>query len=200
MVGTIRPLVEGKLTSRWQGILAGLGHMVAAGIGGACLGWIAAWAGGWILLLISPDTEIRYLVVAAITALYMLRELGLLPLPVVDLKTAVPARWRGRYGFVVGSWMYGLALGFGFTARTPFSSFHLMLLWISALANPVWGMVAGGAWGIARGILPTLLILVGKGSDDDLRTLLMNRPVLHTINGLVNGLVASLYLFSILLP
>lgn len=199
MVGTIRPLVEGHLTSRWRGILAGVGHTLAAGAGGACLGWIAAWAGGWLLVAILPDPGTRYLVVAGLTALYMLREMGLLPLPVLDVKTAVPESWRAKYGYEVGSLMYGFALGFGFTARTPFSSFHLMLLWLSAMADPLWGLVAGCAWGIARGLPPTLLTLAGKGSDDDLNALLMKRPVVHTVNGLANGLVASLYLFSILL-
>lgn len=198
MVGTIRPLVQGHLASRLRGLLAGLGHIAAAGVGGACLGLIAAWCGK-LFVLVQPDAGKRYLVVAIITALYMLRELGLLPLPVIDLKRAVPGSWRGRYGFEIGSLMYGFALGFGFTARTPFSSFHLMLLWLGAAADPVLGLMTGAVWGIARGIPPTLLTLMGRGDDNSLGAILMGRPVLHTINGWVNGLIASLYLCSVIL-
>lgn len=196
MVGTIHPLVEGSKVSRPLGLLAGVGHILAGGLGGACLAGLCVWLGGWLMNLLAVEADTRHMLAGLLTGLYIFRELGLVPLPVLDLKTAVPDSWRGRWGFEVASLVYGFVLAFGFSARTPYSSFHLMLVWIAAAGDLHWALLAGVAWGMTRGIAVLTLAATENVDQDYLVALLRVRPAMHAINAWGLGFIGVAYLLG----
>lgn len=200
MVGTIAPLVEGRKSDRVWGWLAGVGHVVTSGLGGATFGALVAWAGGWAFNLVLPSNVAKFAVSTGITALYVFRELGMLPLPVIDVKTAVPNTWRERLGYGPGALIYGFVLAFGFTARTPYSSFHLMMLWLAAIGDIRWGLTVGAIWGLTRGVVPLFMHAVGWSNSRLLNSLFLGRVEVHIANGWMEGFTAAITLAALILP
>ncbi len=185
MVATITPLVQVATKSFWS---AWIGHFAAATGGGALLGLLFAFAGR----ILSPPTEVLP-VAAVLTLLYALREVGIVHLPAIDRIAAVPFAWRVRFGAVRASWLYGLALGFGFSARTPFVSFHMVLLWLILLGDPVLGLVVGATYGMTRALIPLFALALSphSGSHADLLSgLAVDQRLMHLANGALMAFVA----------
>src|SRR5262249_8878675 len=103
MVETIVPVVHGTRTWLASVLLFGVGAVWTAALLGLLLG-AALPAGGAVAALL----------VAAFAALEAAAELGLVSLPVLQLRRQVPERWRERYPQPVTALLYGAGLGVGF--------------------------------------------------------------------------------------
>ena len=148
MVETISPVVHGTRT-RWMGALAlhaagatataaGFGALVAAV--GAALG--APWgrAGGVLL--------------AAVAALYLLRELTGIRVPVPQLRRQVPDWWRTYFGRPVAAFLYGAGLGVGFFTFLGHGTLLVVTVGAAAAGRPAWGALVMAPFGLARGLAP----------------------------------------------
>ena len=87
--------------------------------------------------------------VAMIAILYSLREAGAITLPLPSSKWQVPASWA-KLGYQRSGAIYGAALGLGFLTRTPYATYHVMLLWQFVAAAIATGAALGFAYGVAR--------------------------------------------------
>jgi hypothetical protein len=161
MVTTIDPVVHGGRNRSYALAVAlhVLGATLAATAFGALLGAIGALLGGpWRVA--GPG------VVAAIAALYALREGVGLPIPVPDRHKQVPEWWRTFYSAPVASLLYGLGLGIGFLTFLTFGTFVAVAAGAVASATPVTGALVCGAFGLARGL--SILLAGGAGGADAL--------------------------------
>src|SRR5919108_412641 len=108
MVETITPVVHGGRRSRW-GVAVAL-HLLGAGLSAAALGAVLGGL-GWVLG--APWGSVGSWAVAAVAALYALRELFGLPIPLPDRRKQVPEWWRRFFGPSATAFLYGLGLGVG---------------------------------------------------------------------------------------
>ena len=186
MVATITPLVRVAVSSFWK---AWTGHFVAAIAGGSLLGLLVALFGR----ALSLNASVLPLAVA-VTFLYAWREVGIVRLPAIDHAAAVPFAWRVRFGAVRAAWLYGFALGFGFSARTPFTSFHVMLVWLLMLGDPIVGATIGAVYGMTRALVPLFAIALSPHSGnqaDALSGLAVDQRLMHLANGAVLAFVSA---------
>jgi hypothetical protein len=193
MVATITPLVQVAKRSFWQ---AWFGHVVAALAGGALLGFLVALIGH-----VLGFGQGAVIATAGLTFLYALREAGIAPLPAIDRIAAVPFSWRTRFGRVKASWLYGFALGFGFSARTPFTSFHLMLVWLLVLGAPLVGATIGGSYGVTRALVPIFAVASRPDSSDQaaaLSSLAVDQRLMHLANGALLAFIGVQVAFGLL--
>jgi hypothetical protein len=166
-------------------------------VGGSTLGLLVAHAG----VVVHVDRDLLGVVAVLLTLAYSLREAGLVALPALDRIAAVPFSWRQRYGAVRASWLYGLALGFGFTARTPFTSFHLMLVWLFIVATPATALVIGALYGATRGIVPLFAAAITLNRSDQadrLVVLAADMGLVHLANGAALAFIGSAALIGLL--
>jgi len=194
MIGTIVPLVQvAGVRAFWR---AWLGHFFFAAVGGALLGGLVGLIGsiigaGWV------GTAI----VAVLMLIYALRELQVVSLPLINLPRAVPFEWRVRFGRERASWLYGFSLGSGFTARTPYASFHLMLLWLALSNNLAVAVTAGVVYGMSRAIAPLTIYLLwpdGNTRTDYLSPFARNPRVVHIINGAALAFLGTVFLIGLI--
>lgn len=195
MIATISPLVqEASQATFWR---AWVGHLIGAAIGGAVLGGLAGLL-GWVFAFGSAGTELG----AALMLLYALRELQVIRLPLIDRLAAVPFEWRLRFGREKAAWLYGLSLGFGFTARTPFASFHIMLFWLIVLHNPALTAIIGAAYGISRAMIPLVTYLIwsdGSQHAENLLFLAKNPRLVHIANGSTLAFLGTILVVDLML-
>ena len=141
MAETVAPVVHG--VRRW--LVAVAAFAAGAVSAGAALGWAlgsaASWAGG-------GSTHAVW-VAAALVAGYAGREVGLLRLPVPQLRRQVPQRWREVLPLPATGFLYGAGLGVGFITYVPVATFAAVVAAI-VLADPAAGAVALGAFGLGR--------------------------------------------------
>ena len=147
MVETIAPVVYGDDRRRYAAAL-GL-HVLGASVTAAALGALLAAAGG---LAGAPWGSTGALVLAAIAALYALREAGGLPIPIPGRRGQVPQWWRGFFSPPVASLLYGIGLGAGFFTFLTFGTFVAVATAAFVSGNPVVGVACCTPFGVARGI------------------------------------------------
>lgn len=152
MVQTITPAVHGGRRLSYVGSVAlhALGATVSAAALGAVLGTAGAALG-------APWGSVGLLVVAAVAALYALREAAGLPLPLPQLRRQVPEWWRSFFSPPIAALLYGLGLGVGFLTYLTFGTFVAVCAAAVASGDPLVGASALGLFGLAR----ALSILVG---------------------------------------
>jgi hypothetical protein len=155
MVETISPVVHGGRRSRYLVTVAAhvAGAALAAALAGAGLGGIGA-------LLGAPWGAGGPILVAAVAALYGLREAVGAPLPVPAGRRQVPDWWRTFFSPPVAAFLYGAGLGIGFLTFLSFGTYVAVAAAALATGHP---LVAAGLclpFGIARG----LSVLVASGS------------------------------------
>ena len=143
MAETVAPVVHG--VRRW---LVAVAAFAAGAVGaGAALGWAlgsaSPWAGG-------GSTHAVW-AAAAVVAAYAAREVGLLRLPVPQLRRQVPQRWREVLPLPATGFLYGAGLGLGFVTYVPVATFAAVIAAV-VLADPAAGAVALGAFGVGRAI------------------------------------------------
>ena len=147
MVQTITPVVHGGRHGRWLGSVAAytFGATVSAAALGAALGGVGR-------LLGAPWGAAGLWALAVVAAVFSVRELFGVPIPLPNLHRQVPEWWRTFFSPPVASLLYGLGLGVGFLTYISFGT----LVAVSAAAV-VSGSVAAGAllvaaFGLARGV------------------------------------------------
>jgi hypothetical protein len=141
MVETIVPVVHG--TRSWLISLA----LFAAGATGsaALLGLLlgAALPGG-------GRTAVAAVALFALVA--AAGEVGLVRLPLPQLRRQVPERWRERYPQPLAALLYGLGLGVGFATYLPVATLIVVAVAVTALLGPAAGAIVLGAFGLGRGL------------------------------------------------
>ena len=139
MVETIVPVVHGTRTWLVSVLMFGIGAVTTAALLGLALG-AALPAGG----------PVAALLVAAFAAAEAAAELGLLRLPLPQLRRQVPQRWRERYPQPVTALLYGAGLGVGFATYLPVATLLVVAAGVAALAGPVGGAAVLAGFGVGR--------------------------------------------------
>ncbi len=142
MVETIVPVVHGTRTWLASVILFGLGAVSTAALVGLVLG-AALPAGGAVAAAL----------VAAFAAVEAAAELGVLRLPIPQVRRQVPERWRERYPQPVTALLYGAGLGVGFATYLPVATLFVVAAGVAALAGPVGGAAVLAGFGLGRTIV-----------------------------------------------
>jgi hypothetical protein len=147
MVGTITPIVHGdQKKGSW---ILGL-HIAAYIIGSVILGTML---GSFGILFVADRLSKGWGIpaVAATSLLCGTRELGLIALPLPQIKWQVPAKWR-RFPPGVMMTFYGLVLGTGVANRVAVSTFHVAVLWAMLCRNPLLAASVLSGFGIGRAV------------------------------------------------
>ncbi|MDP9296414.1 MAG: hypothetical protein M3O88_06965 [Actinomycetota bacterium] len=154
---TINPVVYGGPRSRWRTGLAL--HVLGATLAAAAFGGALGLAGG---LLRAPWGSAGPLIVGGLAALYLLREVFGIPVPVLEARRQVPDWWRTFFSRNVTAFLYGSGVGIGFLTYLG----HGTLLVVSAAAfasgRPLIGALLVGPFGLSRG----LAIVVARRADE----------------------------------
>lgn len=182
MIETITPDVCGSSRRRRIAIaLFALGAVVAAACLGAALGGLGAVAGA----------RGAVLGVALLAALAALRELGLLRLPLPQLRSQVPDWWRAELPLPVWATGYGAGLGVGVFTYQPFATFWVACAAAVVLARPGAAAVCFALYGAGRALMVVLPTLRGSDPPLAVERLVGRRPQLARANALVLAVVAA---------
>src|SRR6478752_2632464 len=141
MVETIVPVVHGTRTWMLSLALFTAGAVATAGLLGLALG-AALPAGGAAVAA----------AVAVFALLEAAAELGLVRLPLPQMRRQVPERWRERYRPPLTALFYGAGLGFGFATYLPVATLPVVAVGVAALAGPASGAAVLAAFGLGRGV------------------------------------------------
>src|SRR6478735_8597106 len=141
MVETIVPVVHGTRTWMLSLALFTAGAVATAGLLGLALG-AALPAGGATVAA----------AVAVFALLEAAAELGLVRLPLPQMRRQVPERWRERYPQPLTALLYGAGLGFGFATYLPVATLPVVAVAVAALAGPASGAAVLAAFGLGRGV------------------------------------------------
>jgi hypothetical protein len=181
MIETITPDVCGSRRRRRIALaLFGLGAVAAAAALGAALGAFGALVGA----------RAAVLVVAVLAALAAARELGLLRLPVPQLRSQVPDWWRFGLPLPLWSLGYGAGLGAGVFTYQPFATFWIACTAAVVLAAPLPAAVAFSLYGAGRALMVVLPTLRGTEPPLAVERLVRRRPLLARANAAVLVLAA----------
>jgi hypothetical protein len=141
MVETIVPVVHGTRTWLASLTLFALAATASAALLGLALGALLPAGGGRA---------------AAVVALFALleaaAELGVVRLPLPQLRRQVPQRWRERYPQPLAALLYGAGLGVGFATYLPVATLLVVAAGVIALAGPAAGAAVLAAFGLGRGL------------------------------------------------
>ncbi len=151
MVETISPVVHGGNRRRyWSSILLhALGATSSAAAFGAALGAL----GG---LLGAPWGRAGLISLAAIAALYLLREAFGVRVPLPQARRQVPEWWRTFFSPEVAAFLYGLGLGIGWLTFVSFGSYVAVTAGAFLSGDPLLGLAIGAPFGLARAVSVTL--------------------------------------------
>jgi len=194
MVGTVLPIVYGERKLGQLSTVLGL-HALGYIAGACCLGVLLGALGA----IFSDDAGVAtgnstVLVVTGFASLiYSTRELGLVPVPVLQFRRQVPHKWRFLPPKVMALF-YGVGLGFGLATRIPVSTFYIAIIWVVLTGSLKLGVLSMAAFGLGRA-LPLVFISGRLGSVAGYhrlaRTLYGWEPLVHLINGLALGFAGS---------
>jgi len=159
MVETISPVVYGTRT-RWLGALAlhAAGATATAAAFGALVAATASALG-------APWGRAGAVLVVAIAAAYLLRELTGIRVPVPQLRRQVPDWWRTYFGRPVAAFLYGAGLGVGFFTFLGHGTLMAVTVGAAATGRPVWGALVMAPFGLARGLAPLVASRVREPDD-----------------------------------
>lgn len=151
MAETFTPAVCGGPTRRvFAVVLFTLGAIAAA----ATLGFALGGIGGHVPRRLSLGLALAVGLVA------VLRECGVVRLPIPAFRRQVPEAWRRERPLVVWSTGYGVLLGVGFGAYLPTATFWAACVGALALGDGTGGAICLAAFGLGRG-----LMIVGAGDN-----------------------------------
>ena len=190
MVETIAPVVHGDRRSRYRLAVAlhAFGATLAAGAFGAALGALGALGG-------APWGDAGAWVVAAVAALYLLREGLGVPVPVPGRHRQVPSWWHSFYSPPVAAFLYGLGLGIGFLTFLTFGTFVAVSAAALASGSPATGALVCAPFGLSRALAVAGAHAAGaRGVDDLERAATARWPRL--VNALALALVCAAALAS----
>ena len=148
MVETISPVVYGTRT-RWAGALAL--HAAGATATAAAFGALAAAVGA---LLGAPWGRAGGVIVIFLAALYLVRELTGIRVPVPQLRRQVPDWWRTYFGRPLAAVLYGAGLGVGFFSYLAHGTLVVVTIGAASTGRPMLGALVMVPFGLARGLAP----------------------------------------------
>ena len=182
MVETIAPVVHGgRNRNYWTAVAL---HTVGATLSAAALG---AVLGGIGALLGAPWGTMGWLSLASIAALYAIRELFEVHIPLPDLDRQVPDWWRTYFSRNVAALLYGLGLGVGFLTYLSFGTLVAVAVAALVIGEPLLGAFSLGTFGSARGI--SVIASVSRDPVDVVETL--GAPALRRKARLLNGVTLA---------
>ena len=183
MVETIAPVVHGRRSRYLMSVAI---HALSAGLAGAVFGTVLAGAG---MLVGSPWGDAGLIAVGAIAALYALRELLGLPLPLFDRKRQVPDWWRTFYSPQVAAGLYGAGLGIGFLTFLRFGTYVAVCAVAVTSGDPWVGAALGATFGLTRGL--TALAAARTTDEEDAALVVVKLEGFAESRGprIANGLV-----------
>jgi len=147
MVETITPVVHGGRAGRWAGSVSL--HVTGAVASAAAFGAILGAAGS---LLGAPWGGGGALLVALAASLYLLREAGVVSVPVPQLRRQVPQWWRTFFSLPVAAFLYGAGLGVGFLTYLTHGTLVVVAVAAAASGRPLVGAALVAPFGVARGL------------------------------------------------
>jgi cytochrome c biogenesis protein CcdA len=129
------------------------------------------------------------LAVAALAALAAARELGVVRLPLPQVRAQVPDRWRSELPLPVWAAGYGAGLGAGFFTYQPFATFWIACLGAAALARPGVSAACFALFGAGRALM---VALPGRDAEPAraVERLVRRRPLLARVNAFVLAVAA----------
>src|SRR5437773_2378534 len=147
MVQTITPVVHGGRHGRWLGSVAAytFGATVSAAALGAALGGVGR-------LLGAPWGAAGLWALAVVAAVFAVRELFGVPIPLPNLHRQVPDWWRTFFSPPVAALLYGLGLGIGFLTYISFGTLVAVAAAAAVSGSALTGALLVGAFGLARGL------------------------------------------------
>jgi hypothetical protein len=180
MVETFTPAVCGGRVRK---------HLAAAGFTLGAVG-AAALVGG-ILGLAGLVVGWRWAVVAAAAAALAgaLREIGLLRLPLPQVRHQVPDRWRAELPLPVWSVGYGAGLGVGFFTFQPVATFWVACTAAVALGRPLPAAACFALYGVGRALT---VLWPKRDAALACERLARRRPALLRANAVVLAVCAAL--------
>ena len=168
---------------------------------GAATG-VAFAAAGAAVSMLWPDMTLPLAVaLGAVAFVYALHELEFLRLPVPGRDWQVPADWV-REGFYRSAIIFGGTVGFGVFTRVPFATLPILLAWLFASGNVLYGALAGLVYGATRA-LSIYSSASSQGTDDLVR---LNQHLMrlasagHQVAGLLLAFFAAYLLIAPNLP
>jgi hypothetical protein len=172
MIETITPDVCG---SRRRQRIAFAAFTVGAVSAAALLGTVLGLAGA----ALGREALVAAVVLAALGAL---RELGLVRLPLPQLRLQVPERWRAELPLVVWASGYGAGLGIGFATFQPVATFWVACAGALALGSPVTAAVCLSFYGLGRAVMVVGPALREPDAALAAENLLRRRPAVGRLN------------------
>ena len=164
MATSITPVVyRERRMLRW-GIAAQL-HIAGAGIGGAFTGLLLSFASRWLHASRDDHWPLALAILSVAALGYGLAELQFLRLPRPQIARQVPKYWRGRFHPWITATLYGMGLGSGVTTRIVTGLLYIILVAVVAAAEPLYGMVIFGLFGLSRGTSAMILGWLAHRAD-----------------------------------
>jgi hypothetical protein len=158
MVETITPVVHGndRLRYRLSVLVHIAGGVLSSVLMGAALGALGAGLG----MTWSPGTLIA---VAAVSALYLIREVAAVPVPLPEVRRQVPEWWRTFFSPPTAAFLYGMGLGVGFFTYLRHGTLVGVAVAAFTSGDPLVGILVCSPFGLARGIS----VLLGREAKDE---------------------------------
>jgi hypothetical protein len=148
MLASITPLGERSRNSRWGTTVTAfvIGSTMAGSTAGAALGSIG------VPLRTGAPASLRLWVLAAVVTIAVVYDARLFGLRLPTVRRQVNELWLNRYrGWVYGVG-FGAQLGAGVATVVSTSAVYATLLAALLTGSPEWGGLAGGTFGLVRGL------------------------------------------------
>lgn len=169
-----------------------LHYLLASSISGTVSGFVYTTL-VYVLMSWAPNI-IKLPLLFMIVFLYMLHDFKIINLKVPQNKWQIPATWVNG-STTQNMWVWGLILGAGIFTYLPYVTFYMVYLYLGLLKQPVYGLLFGFIYGLARA-LPSILITLNKKELNMSQIKLIYMKKQGTFK-LFNG--GSLFLLSIFL-
>ena len=147
MVETIDPVVHGGRRSRY--LVSVFLHALGATLAAAVVGLLAGAAG---MAVGAPWGVAGLAALIAIAALYAVRELTGLPVPIPDRHRQVPEWWRSFYSRHVAALLYGFGLGVGYLTFLSFGTYVAVTAAAFVSGDPLLGAALCAPFGLGRAL------------------------------------------------
>jgi hypothetical protein len=99
------------------------------------------------------------------SSLFLMRDVGLLGIPVPECKHQTKREWAHDLGIVCAGALWGLHLGLGFMTRVSFTGFWILVMTTFILGSPLWGALLMASYWIGRAapvIVAPRVLLAGE--------------------------------------
>jgi hypothetical protein len=104
-------------------------------------------------------------VVCSIAALYAVREVSGVPIPVPDRHKQVPLWWRTFYSPPVAGTLYGLGIGVGYLTYLSFGTYFVVTIAAIATGDPLLATALTAPFGLGRGMSVALANRTAGSAD-----------------------------------